>query len=42
MKQVSEEQILSQQPDPVKFNSAVTYPDKVRINQEYMKHQSFR
>jgi lipopolysaccharide/colanic/teichoic acid biosynthesis glycosyltransferase len=41
MKQTSEEQILSQQPAPVKYNKAIIYPDKVCINQEYMKHQSF-
>jgi len=41
MKQASEEQILSQQPNHVKLNSAVTYPDKVRINLEYLKHQNF-
>ncbi len=40
MKQAGEEQILSQQPDPVKFNKAVIYTDKELINPEYRKHQS--
>jgi len=41
MKCANEEEILAQQPDPVKYNNEVIYPDKVLINREYMKHQSF-
>lgn len=42
MKYASEEEILAQQPDPVKYNNEVIYPDKVRINMKYLKHRSFR
>ena len=41
MKYTSEEEILAQQEDPVKYNNEVIYPDKVRINLEYMKHRTF-
>jgi len=41
MKYANEEEILAQQPDPVKYNDEVIYPDKVRINLEYLKRQSF-
>jgi len=41
MKYANEEKILSQQPDPIKYNSEVIYPDKVRINLEHMKHCTF-
>lgn len=41
MKYSNEEEILAEQKDPVKYNDEVIYPDKVRINLEYMKHQSF-
>jgi len=41
MKYANEEEILALQPDPIKYNNEVIYPDKVRINLEYIKHQSF-
>ena len=41
MKYANEEEILAEQSDPVKYNNEVIYPDKVRINLEYLKHQSF-
>jgi lipopolysaccharide/colanic/teichoic acid biosynthesis glycosyltransferase len=41
MKYAREEEILAQQPDPVKYNNKVIYPDKVRINMKYLKHRSF-
>ena len=41
MKYANEEEILAQQEDPVKYNDEVIYPDKVRINLEYLEHQSF-
>ena len=41
MKYANEEEILAKQPDPVKYNNEVIYPDKVRINLEYMKHRNF-
>ena len=37
----NEEEILAEQDDPVKYNNEVIWPDKVRINLEYMKRQSF-
>ena len=42
MKYTREEETLAQQPDPVKYNNEVIYPDKVRINMKYLKHRSFR
>lgn len=41
MKYANEEEILFQQPDPVKYNDEVIWPDKVRINLEYMKRRTF-
>lgn len=41
MKYANEEEILAQQTYPVKYNDEVIYPDKVRINLEYLKHQNF-
>jgi lipopolysaccharide/colanic/teichoic acid biosynthesis glycosyltransferase len=41
MKYSNEEEILADQDDPVKYNNEVIYPDKVRINLEYLKNQSF-
>ena len=41
MKYAREEEILAQQPDPVKYNNEVIYPDKVRINMKYLKHRNF-
>jgi lipopolysaccharide/colanic/teichoic acid biosynthesis glycosyltransferase len=41
MKYSNEEEILANQPDPIKYNDEVIYPDKVRINLAYLKHQSF-
>jgi lipopolysaccharide/colanic/teichoic acid biosynthesis glycosyltransferase len=41
MKYANEEEILALQEDPVKYNNEVIYPDKVRINLEYLKHLGF-
>jgi len=41
MKYSNEEEILALQPDPVKYNDEVIYPDKVRINLAYLDNQSF-
>ncbi len=41
MKYASEEEILAQQSNPVKYNNEIIYPDKVHINLNYLKHQSF-
>lgn len=42
MKYSNEEELLAQQPDPVKYNNEVIWPDKVRINLDYMKNRNFR
>lgn len=36
-----EEEMLAAQPDPERYNREVIYPDKVRINREYVEHYSF-
>ena len=41
LKYRNEEDLLAQQEDPVKYNNEVIFPDKVRINLNYMKHWSF-
>ena len=41
MKYKNEEEILAKQDDPIRYNNEMIYPDKVRINLNYMKHQSF-
>jgi lipopolysaccharide/colanic/teichoic acid biosynthesis glycosyltransferase len=41
LKYSSEEEILALQDDPEKYNNEVIYPDKVRINLEYLKHRNF-
>jgi len=41
MKYSNEEEILALQPDPVRYNDEVIYPDKVRINIAYVENQSF-
>lgn len=41
LKYRNEEEILAQQPDPIKYNDEVIYPDKVKINLEYLRHWSF-
>lgn len=38
LKYINEDEILSRQPDPQKYNDEVIFPDKVRINLTYMKH----
>jgi lipopolysaccharide/colanic/teichoic acid biosynthesis glycosyltransferase len=40
LKYVDEEDILAVQPDPVRFNDEVIFPDKVRINLEYLDNMS--
>ncbi len=37
----NEEELLSNQDDPIRFNDQILYPEKVRINNEYVKNQSF-
>jgi len=41
MKYANEEEILAEQDDPVKYNNEVIYPDKVRINLEYLHNRTF-
>lgn len=41
LKYRNEEEILALQSDPIKYNDEVIYPDKVRINLEYLRHWSF-
>ena len=40
LKYIDEEEILARVPDPVDYNDRVIYPDKVRINLEYVKRYS--
>ncbi|KAF5064515.1 Undecaprenyl phosphate N,N'-diacetylbacillosamine 1-phosphate transferase [anaerobic digester metagenome] len=37
----NEEEFLALQDDPVKYNDEVLYPEKVRINNNYVRHMSF-
>lgn len=41
LKYKNEEEILAKQDDPIRYNNEMIYPDKVRINLNYMKHQNF-
>ena len=42
LKYKNEEEILSKQKDPEKYNLEVIWPDKVQINKEYIKHWSIK
>ena len=37
----NEEEVLANQNDPVKYNDEIIWPDKVRINREYIGNYSF-
>lgn len=41
LKYRNEEEILAEQEDPQKYNDEVIFPDKVRINRNYLKHWDF-
>jgi len=41
LKYANEEEILARQEDPVRYNDEVIFPDKVRINLEYVRHRNF-
>ena len=41
LKYRNEEELLAEQEDPQKYNDEVLFPDKVRINIEYLEHWSF-
>lgn len=40
LKYRNEEELLAQQPNPQKYNDEVIFPDKVRINLEYLRNHS--
>jgi len=42
LKYKNEEEILAQQRDPKAHNDTVIWPDKVKINREYIKHWSLK
>ncbi len=41
LKYRNEEEILAAQEDPERYNREVIYPDKIKINREYVEHYSF-
>ena len=41
LKYRNEEELLAEQEDPQKYNDEVLFPDKVRINIEYLNNRSF-
>ena len=41
LKYRNEEEILASVDDPIRYNTEVIYPDKVRINLDYLRHWSF-
>jgi len=41
LKYANEEELLAMQEDPIKFNDEILYPEKVRININYIKNWSF-
>ena len=42
LKYRAEEALLAQQPDPERYNREVVYPDKVRLNVDYIRNYAFR
>ena len=42
LKYKNEEEILANVDDPVKYNNQVIWPDKVKINKEYIKNWSLK
>lgn len=40
LKYANEEELLSQQKDPLRYNDEVIFPDKVKMNLEYYYHHS--
>ncbi len=40
LKYADEEELLASQPDPQRYNDEVIFPDKVRINLEYLRKQN--
>lgn len=41
LKYRDEDAMLAGQPNPERYNNEVIFPDKVRINMQYLQHQSF-
>lgn len=41
LKYRNEEELLASVDDPIRYNTEVIYPDKVRINLDYIRHWSF-
>lgn len=41
LKYRNEEELLAVQADPIKYNDEVIFPDKVRINLNYLRHWNF-
>ena len=41
LKYINEEEILAAQGDPEKYNREIIFPDKVRLNREYIENYSF-
>lgn len=41
LKYRNEEELLAQQEDPVKYNDQVVFPDKVKINLDYLENRTF-
>lgn len=41
LKYRNEEELLASVDDPIRYNAEVIYPDKVRINLDYLRHWSF-
>jgi lipopolysaccharide/colanic/teichoic acid biosynthesis glycosyltransferase len=41
LKYRNEDALLAQQPNPEKYNDEIIFPDKVRINMQYLHNQSF-
>ena len=41
LKYRNEEELLAMQDDPIRYNDKVIFPDKVRINLNYLKHWNF-
>ena len=42
MKYKDEEELLSKQADPKEYNDKVIWPDKVKVNKEYIRNWSFK
>ena len=42
LKHRKEDELLSEVDDPIKYNDEILWPDKVKINVEYVKNWSFR